>query len=463
MKQSSEKKIKKFHKKRQLNIGIIFYSFIFIYLVVTIIGYLTKEEIVTYEVRQGSIVNDMSYTGIAIRQEKVVRATSSGYVNYYLQNNSKVAKGTKLYTLSDEELAIDSAQEEKKIQLTDDQLYSVYMQIQDFRNRYHNGSHDAVYQTKESITSALQDAADQSRVDMISRMIKEGTLESAKLCGAKDDGIVVYSTDGMEDLKKSTVTPTMLNKTDYQKTNFTNNRPVQEGDVLYKLVTSENWSVYIPISEETYQTLKDNTYVKVKFAKDEMTMTAGLKFKKSDEGRYAFLTFSNAMIRYVNDRYLDVELILEDESGLKIPKTAVTQKEFFVVPDAYISHGGNSSSDGVLRKTKDKHGKEITEFIVATIYYEDTENGVVYLDPNEFQEDDILLKENSNDTFLLGEKASLPGVYQVNKGYAVFKQIRVLCESEIYYIVEDGNDYGLSNYDHIVLDAKTVKENEIVF
>lgn len=463
MKQSSDKKIKKFHKKRQLNIGIVFFSFIFIYLVVTIIGYLTKEKIVTYEVRQGSIVNDMSYTGIAIRQEKVVRATASGYVNYYLQNNSKVAKGTKLYTLSDKELLTDSMQEEKKIQLTEDQSYSVYMHIRDFRNRYHDGSYNAVYQAKESITSALQDATDQSRIDVISRMIREGTLENAKLCSAKDDGIVVYSTDGMEDLKKSTVTPAMLDKTDYHRTDFSNNRLVQEGDVLYRLVTSENWSVYIPISEETYQILKDDSYVKVKFAKDEMTMTAGLKFKKADGNRYAFLSFSNAMIRYVNDRYLDVKLILEDESGLKIPKTSVTQKEFFVVPDAYISHGGNNSSDGVLRKTKDKNGKEITEFVVATIYYEDSENGVVYLDPNEFREDDILLKENSNDTFSLGEKASLPGVYQVNKGYAIFKQIRVLCESDVYYIVEDGNDYGLSNYDHIVLDAKTVKENDIVF
>ena len=31
------------------------------------------------------------------------------------------------------------------------------------------------------------------------------------------------------------------------------------------------------------------------------------------------------MIRYVNDRYLDIELILEDETGLKIPKSAVSQ------------------------------------------------------------------------------------------------------------------------------------------
>ena len=51
----------------------------------------------------------------------------------------------------------------------------------------------------------------------------------------------------------------------------------------------------------------------------------------------------------------------------------------------------------------------------------------------------------------------------INKGYAVFKQINILCKSDEYYIVEEGNDYGLSNYDHIALDGKSVQDNDIVF
>ena len=59
--------------------------------------------------------------------------------------------------------------------------------------------------------------------------------------------------------------------------------------------------------------------------------------------------------------------------------------------------------------------------------------------------------------------AKLSGVYNINKGYAVFRQINILCEGEEYYIIEDGNDYGLSNFDHIALDNKNVHENDIVF
>ena len=50
-----------------------------------------------------------------------------------------------------------------------------------------------------------------------------------------------------------------------------------------------------------------------------------------------------------------------------------------------------------------------------------------------------------------------------SKGYAVFKQIHILCESDEYYIVESGNSYGLANYDHIALVGKDVRENDIVY
>ena len=38
-----------------------------------------------------------------------------------------------------------------------------------------------------------------------------------------------------------------------------------------------------------------------------------------------------------------------------------------------------------------------------------------------------------------------------------------LCESDEYYIVATGSDYGLSNYDHIALNGEDVKENDVVF
>ena len=50
-KQSSN--IKVYQKKKHLNIGIIIFGVIFIYLVVTVLMYLTEKHISVYEVREG--------------------------------------------------------------------------------------------------------------------------------------------------------------------------------------------------------------------------------------------------------------------------------------------------------------------------------------------------------------------------------------------------------------------------
>ena len=63
----------------------------------------------------------------------------------------------------------------------------------------------------------------------------------------------------------------------------------------------------------------------------------------------------------------------------------------------------------------------------------------------------------------MSKKRKLKGVYNINKGYAVFKEVEILCENDEYYIVKEGTSYGLYNYDHIVQDGTTVEEDEVVF
>ena len=56
----------------------------------------------------------------------------------------------------------------------------------------------------------------------------------------------------------------------------------------------------------------------------------------------------------------------------------------------------------------------------------------------------------------------LIGVYNINKGYAVFKQINIMSQNEDYAIVETKTSYGLSLYDHIALNGSKVKENQLM-
>jgi hypothetical protein len=51
----------------------------------------------------------------------------------------------------------------------------------------------------------------------------------------------------------------------------------------------------------------------------------------------------------------------------------------------------------------------------------------------------------------------------VNKGYAVFEEVEVVDENEEYYIVKSSSTYGLVTFDHIVLNAATMSEDDLLY
>ena len=56
----------------------------------------------------------------------------------------------------------------------------------------------------------------------------------------------------------------------------------------------------------------------------------------------------------------------------------------------------------------------------------------------------------------------MTGVYNINKGYAVFKQISIISQNDDYTIVDPKTAYGISLYDHIALNGDSVHENDII-
>lgn len=53
------------------------------------------------------------------------------------------------------------------------------------------------------------------------------------------------------------------------------------------------------------------------FLKDNETMTAAFSMKKVKGTWLGYLAFDNSMVRYAQDRFVDVELIMADHTGLK--------------------------------------------------------------------------------------------------------------------------------------------------
>ena len=79
-----------------------------------------------------------------------------------------------------------------------------------------------------------------------------------------------------------------------------------------------------------------------------------------------------------------------------------------------------------------------------------------------FNPGDVLVVPEGEETYTINRKASLTGVYNINKGYADFTKIDVMENNEEYTIVSDNAAYGLRVFDRIALDAERVNEDDLV-
>lgn len=451
-------KIHVYRKKPNFNIGLIIFGVVFIYLIVTVLLYLTGHHISAYEVREGSILKDRAYTGFIVRNETVVTAEKDGYVNYFSMEAGKVGAKSKVYTISDNKLNFKESDKSDVKELSAEEQASLLVKLQSFSDNYKEEQFSDVYALKNNITAVLESKSAQNRQSQLDEMLAEKGDE-LQVFNAQSDGIVLYSIDGYENINLSKVTEKNISKDGYENIKLKNNTKVKAGDPVYKLIKDDAWTLVIHLDDATAKDMADTKSVKVRFAKDNETARASFKIYNTKDSNLGFLTFPTSMIRYAGERYLDIELILEDESGLKIPKSSVVEKEFYTVPEDFLTQGGNSKETGVLVDA----GEDNALFKKVDIYYRDNEKGLVYLDPNAFEKQSVLIKPDSNETYALRKTKNLKGVYNINKGYAVFKQIQILCESDEYYIVKSGSSYGLANYDHIALDGKYVQENDVVY
>lgn len=449
--------INKYKRKREMNIGIFIFAVVFIYLIVTIIMYASHKKISAYEVREGSIIKDYSYNGLVIRDETLVKAEDTGYINYFQNDDSKVKNGINAYAITSDKLSYDSSKVTKGTSLSPEDQTALVVKTQNFNENFSPQKFSSVYTLKNDVTNMLLSASNQTKTAQMDAVIAANG-GNAQVYKTPEDGILSLDFDGYETLTADSFKASDFDRSKYKNTSREDNVYVKKGEPAYKLITSENWSVIIPLDRETASQLADVKNIKTRIDKDSETIWGNFSILQKDGKYYGKLDYDNSMIRYAQDRFLNIELIREDESGLKIPKSAVVKKDCYVIPSDYLTSGGNGSSSGVMIQ---KQGQD--PVFQSVEVYDITENGDVYLNTGDLNEGTVLLKPNSSDTMALSKKKPVKGVYNINKGYAVFKPVRILSASDEYYIVQEGDSYGLFNYDHIVQDGNSVKENEVVF
>ena len=465
MADSKVSKIKKYRKPLNLNIGMVIFGVIFVYVLVCVILYFQTGRIVRYMVEEGSLATDNVYRGVVIRDETIVYTDTAGYVNYYAREGERVARNDLVYVVDEtgrlsEELESASLGENT---LTDKELAEFRSEIVNFIHGFDCVNFDTTYDFKYSLKNTVLKLANANMLQNVGSINGDAGSVIVNYSYAPRSGIVAYWVDGYEGLSAVDVSDAIFNEKEYEKTHLLSNRLIAVGDPAYKLSTNENWSLVIPVEPERGARLLEKGYVLVRFLKNQYESWGQVElFTNADGNTYLKLSFTNSMLTFLSDRFLDVELIVEDETGLKIPTSSIVQKEFFLIPDSFVSLSGSSGKGTVVRQCYLEDGTISSEMLEVNLYNYDDETKEYYLDSSILNTGDILYKLDSQETYTVSRKATLIGVYNMNRGYADFTQINILYQNEEYAIVRSNTRYGLNVYDYIALDASTVIDDQLI-
>ena len=456
-------KVTQYKKPVNINLGMIFFGIIFLYLIVCVFMYFTTKHVAGYQVKTGSLFVDNIYTGLALREETIINSNYSGYLNYYVSEGSRIG-AYKMVCTVDEGGRLQDIMNEQSMgenSLSEESLDNLRDDIMDFTNDFDTRNFAATYDFKYTIEGNVLKLANSNILENLEKLNRTGDSGLINVCTAPDSGIVVYSYDGYENFNPNEITSEILEEKDYEKTQLIANELVSAGEPIYKLITDETWSLIIETDSQRAEYLLEEEYVQVKFLKDQTVSWAEVDLITTSDGKsFIQLTFNNSMISFCSERFVKIELLIEEEEGLKVPNSAIVQKEFFIIPEAYISKSGENGESGVLKQIYDEDGNQISKFIPVTIYSK--ENGTYYIDSPELEMGDTLVLTESKSTTEIKERGSLVGVYNKNKGYADFKQIQILYQNEEYSIIKSNTEYGLIEYDYIVLEADSVNDDEFL-
>ena len=450
--------IKDYKRKGNINIGIIIFGMIFLYLLAFgIFRFIKNGNVSSYIVNDGTLSDNVTYEAFAIRSEKLFNASKGGELQLFARECEKVGYGDTVYTI-DETGALKSALASLaagQTTLSDEDFKYLQNQIQSFKSSYSPVNFQMVYDFKLSMDADILDALNlyalgSNDIDISRFLISQATTP----------GIVVYNYDGYEDVTVDSFTKDMLNARNYKKTSTRGAKEIKSGDPVYKVITGENWNLVMEIDDGLASKLDGQKSIQIRFVDDSEFAWVNFKVLDREDGKFLVLDLPNSAIRYARDRFVKIEVQTSDTKGLKVPKSAIVSKNLYKIPKEYLTEGQSNGNDGFLKLVSGGSNPQ-AEFVDARIIKSDDD--YCYVDTSSFESGIQLIKQGkAGETYTVGDTDTCYGVYNINKGYAIFVSVSIKEENNEYCIVESNSKYGVKKYDYIALDGKSVTEDEII-
>jgi biotin carboxyl carrier protein len=461
MSDKTNNKVVKIKRNVTVNAATILIAAVLVYIVACMISAARKKPIATYKVNKSDVSNDIILDGVIIRDEQVINSNAAGYICYFVRDGEKIKNNATICTIDQtgQIHSVLSEGEGYEDVLTQEDYIDIRDSISLYKVNYSNDSFYEAYNFESSINNKVLELTN----EILMQQLSASGSTSISTVNSPASGLVTYYVDGYEDFDINNISAAMFDKSEYKKETLKTGDMISAGDPVVKVIPSETWYVVAPITNEQIAMLNDDEYVTINLNNSNYNMTMPYEIVYGMDGNYIKVTISKYMSNFISERFISMEIILEEETGLKVPVSAIVDKDVYVVPNEYLSAGGNQSSENsLLIQTTMEDGTESVERVTVTIYKSVDETS--YIDTNGLEPSDVILKLDESDGAIA--VSTLPtdqiqGVYSATRGTAEFRMINVKKMIDEFALIESGEE--VSEYDNIILDSSQITENQILY
>lgn len=496
----------KLNRAARLNATIIIFMIVFIYVIASIIRSFSKEPITTYKVGSSNINNNITCTGIALRNEIEITSSKSGYMIYFVHDGDKTKKNSPVCTVDETGNIISAIKaagesDDGNTLFTDSDYAHIRSTIDTYKSSYSDATFSNLYNFKSEMESKVMELSSEVMMQQINSGGAQvsSTLQTIK---ATESGVVTYYIDGYEKKTPETLSEDDFNQSNYKKTSLKSGDILDTGSTVFKIVSDENWNIVCQISSDQAKALQDEEKLRYSINNSPNEVSSTFSLLQKEDCYFLVLPLNKYMVDFIDDRFLSVEIILNRFEGLKVPNSALIDKEVYKIPKSYVPEDEKSStktvkviryddedtteedtktlgavtdasiSDATLmdasptaatmtNATKLASGEPKDKTIELLVYKTDDE--YYYVDEDAFHDTDQIYTREGDRTIptVSLNTTSLTGVYLANTGVANFIEVTIVKSQDEFTILK--NDENLKEFDNIVLDASQVRDNQTLY
>jgi hypothetical protein len=486
-------------KKRPVNYPLIFiilavFILVVAYMVQGLYAYANRQVIPTTSVQYGSVDAPVIYSGVLLRDERVYTSPATGTALFYYNDRERLKPSAVVCAIQESEAAAQLAQDIQDLDLRILSMQDRRQEISIFSEdveRINVQMAEAVVQHAGAYMSqdlpglyALQDALGRSLALRNQMLLSEDRGSLRDMIDMKKNfqseldkhlatvsiqtgGVLSCYTDGLEEqftfAAAQSLTPEQTRMT-AESASVGRGTDAQAGAPLFKIVESNQWRLafYVPLGRlQDWQAGDTRTlYLQNSGAYAAVQMTVEALEPRGDQ-IFVLMHSTKGLLDFLTLRGVKLKTENSEQKGPKIPNGAIVERTVLKLPADFLQNEAKR-----LYVKRQGQGGAVEEVAVRKFSEKDEGDGSVYVfqNPAGLRLGDVLVANGA--AFTVAEAENVKGVYLVNNGYAVFRQVLLndaIPESLGYAILPPALNKNIRAYDEIVSDARNIEDGQQIY